>query len=199
MGERDLSPVCFAPSGLKMAILPRHGSGQTYVGKALNKEWRFLSHSNEEVLAIAKDPLGAMATRIDGSMVHGTSPATQIPRLPYAAGSYTYGEQLAKPLAAAAAAAAAGGDDSSEGGGGGVVGGEWAVLLLNRLNTTTQIVLNFLDVGDTSVRCFNVRDLWSHEELGVHELTFDGGLIQPHGCRMLRLAPYMVGANCTLQ
>ena len=199
MGERDLSPVCFAPSGLKMVILPRHGSGQTYVGKALNKEWRFLSRSNEEVLAIAKDPLGAMATRIDGSMVHGTSPAAQIQRLPYAAGSYTYGEQLAKPLAAAAAAAAADGDDSSEGGGVGGVGGEWAVLLLNRLNTTTQIVLNFLDVGDTSVRCFNVRDLWSHEELGVHELTFDGGLIQGHGCRMLRLAPYMVGANCTLQ
>ena len=154
--------------------------------------------SNQEVLAVAKDPLGAMATRIDGSMVHGKSPATQIPRLPYAAGSYTYGEQLAKPLAAAAA-----GGDSGKGAGaaGGIGGGEgaWAVLLLNRLNTTTQIVLNFLDVGDTSVRCFSVRDLWSHEDLGVYELTFDGGLIAPHACRMLKLVPYMVGANCTLQ
>jgi alpha-galactosidase len=132
---------------------------------------------NSEVLAIATDPLGAMATRIDGSMVHGTSPATQIPRLPYAAGTYTYGEQLAKPL---------------------VGSGEWAVLLLNRMNTTTQIVLNFLDVGDTSVRCFTVRDLWSHEQLGMHELTFDGGLIPPHGCRMLRLTAYLAGPNCTL-
>jgi hypothetical protein len=119
-----------------------------------------------------------MATRIDGSMVHGTSPATQIPRLPYAAGTYAYGEQLAKPLAGES--------------------GEWAVLLLNRRNTTTQIALNFLDVGDTSVRCFSIRDLWTHAQLGVYELVFDAGLIPPHGCRMLRLTPHLVGANCTL-
>ena len=40
------------------------------------------------------------------------------------ASKYSYGEQLAKPLA----------------------NGDWAVLLLNRLNVTTEIVLNFLDV-----------------------------------------------------
>jgi len=43
------------------------------------------------------------------------------------AGAYTYGEQLAKPL----------------------VNGDWAVLLLNRRNVTTQITLIFLTVGDT--------------------------------------------------
>ena len=134
--------------------------------------------SNQDVLAVAKDPLGAMATRIDGSMVHGTSPATQIPRLPYAAGTYTYGEQLAKPLA---------GDK-----------GGWAGLLLNRRNVTLQITLNFLDVGDTSVRCFSIRDLWSHENLGVYELTFSGGLVPPHGCRMLKLTPHTIGSNCTI-
>eukprot|EP01050_Picozoa_sp_SAG11_P004932 SAG11_NODE_329_length_10681_cov_7.861274_4_plen_179_part_00 len=155
--------------------------------------------SNKEVLAVNQDPLGAMATRIDGSMVHGTSPATQIPRLPCkcthtfcalcdeasslidcailtdTASSYTYGEQLAKPLA----------------------NGDWAVLLLNRLDVMTQIVLNFLDVGNTSHRCFRVRDLWSHTDLGVHKGTFDGGVLSTHGSRLVRLSPYLIGSNCT--
>ena len=93
-----------------------------------------------------------------------------------AASLYTYGEQLAKPLA----------------------NGDWAVLLLNRLNVTTQIVLNFLDVGNTSYRCFRVRDLWSHKDLGVREGTFDGGLIPAHGSRLVRLSPHMIGSNCTV-
>lgn len=116
-----------------------------------------------------------MATRIDGSMVHGTSPATQIPRLPHAAGLYTYGEQLAKPLE----------------------NGDWAVLLLNRRNTTTQITLNFLDLADTTCSCFTVRDVLSHTDLGVKQGVFDGGLVPAHGCRFLRLSPYVVGPNCT--
>ena len=132
--------------------------------------------TNKEALAVNQDPLGAMATRIDGSMVLGTSPATQLPRLPPNAKSFVYGEQLAKPLA----------------------NGEWAVLLLNRRNVTTQIVLNFLNIGDTSTRCFAVRDLWTHGDLGAHQGTWDGGAIPGHGCRFVRLTPYITGANCTL-
>jgi hypothetical protein len=132
---------------------------------------------NGEAIRINQDELGEMATRIDGSMVHGTSPATQIPRLPHAAGLYTYGEQLAKRLE----------------------NGDWAVLLLNRRNTTTQITLNFLDLADTSFRCFSVRDIWSHSDLGVRQGLFDGGLVPAHGCRFLRLSPHVVGPNCTRQ
>lgn len=81
------------------------------------------------------------------------------------------GEQLEKPLA----------------------NGDIAILLLNRLNTSIDITLNFEDVNDTSKRCWNVRDVWQGADLGRLNGEFVAQKVPPHGCRMLRLSD---GAIC---
>ena len=80
--------------------------------------------------------------------------------------AWSNGEQLEKPLA----------------------NGDTAVLLFNRLNSTMSLALDFEDVGDTSKRCWQVRDLWAGKDLGRHNGTFIAQAVPPHGCRFLRLS-----------
>ena len=75
------------------------------------------------------------------------------------------GEQLARPLA----------------------NGDWAVLLFNRLNSSLAITLDFEDIGDTSKRCFAVRDVWSKTDLGNFTGSFVAEGVPAHGNRFLRL------------
>ena len=106
--------------------------------------------------------------RIDGSRTW----STLLHRTPMQNDAWLNGEQLEKPLA----------------------NGDIAILLLNRLNTSIDITLNFEDVNDTSKRCWNVRDLWQGADLGRQNGTFVATAVPPHGCRMLRLSD---GAICS--
>ena len=111
--------------------------------------------------------LGQMAVRIDGS---SRSPAGLKPRLPATCGLeaiWPNGEHLARPLA----------------------NGDTAVLVFNRLATDLTITLNFEDIGDTTVSCFHVRDVWARADLGVHTSTFVAPSVPMHGSRFLRLKP----------
>ena len=66
--------------------------------------------------------------------------------------------------------------------------GDVAVLLFNRLNTTQTITLDFVDVGNTSLACWAVRDIWNRTDLGRFNGTFVAEEVPPHGNRFLRLS-----------
>jgi alpha-galactosidase len=134
--------------------------------------------TNAEAVAINQDPLGAMAVRIDGA---SASPHGLDRRLPGTcgaggiAGLYPNGEQLARPLA----------------------NGDTAVLVFNRLaDRNVSITLTFTDLGDTTVTCFTVRDVWSYTDVGFFEGSFVAPDVPPHGSRFLRLTPAMNNAQC---
>jgi hypothetical protein len=63
------------------------------------------------------------------------------------------------------------------------------VLLFNRLPSNLTITLNFRDIGDTSVSCFRVRDVWGGADLGMHGGSFEAVGVVLHGSRFLRLTP----------
>jgi len=128
--------------------------------------------SNKDAIAISQDPLGAMAVRIDGSANSGAGLRPRLPGYCEAEDIWPNGEQLAKPLA----------------------NGDTAVLLFNRLERNVSISLNFEDIGDTTQRCFIVRDVWSGRNLGMLLGQFIAEDIPPHGDRFLRLTP----CNATL-
>lgn len=108
--------------------------------------------------------------RIDGA--HSWS--SLLHRLPFATDMWDNGVQLAKPLA----------------------NGDVAVLLFNRANTTKTITLDFVDVGNTSLACWAVRDIWNRTNLGRFNGTFQAKDVPPHGNRFLRLS---AGDVCPLQ
>ena len=109
--------------------------------------------------------------RIDGARTWG-SLQHRLPMQPQHT-NWANGEQLAKPLA----------------------NGDIAVLLFNRLGNATDIVLNFEDVGDTSRRCWDVRDIWAGQDLGRFQGTFAAESVPSHACRFLRLS---AGAVCNV-
>lgn len=57
--------------------------------------------------------------------------------------------------------------------------GDWAVLLFNRLNTTIDITLDFVDVGNTSQLCWHVRDIWNRTDLGRFSGSFFAPAVPP--------------------
>jgi hypothetical protein len=123
--------------------------------------------TNPEAIAIDQDSAGQMAVRIDGA---STSPSGLNHRLPGTCGVeaiWPNGEHLARPLA----------------------NGDTAVLVFNRLAANLTITLNFEDIGDTTVTCFHVRDIWARADLGLHSGRFVAADVPPHGSRFLRLAP----------
>ena len=123
--------------------------------------------TNPEALAINQDRLGKMAVRVDGA---AASPRGLTRRLPATCGLqaiWPNGEHLAKPLE----------------------NGDWAVLVFNRLLSNLSITLDFADIGDTTVVCFHVRDVWARADLGVHSASFVASNVPPHGNRFLRLTP----------
>jgi hypothetical protein len=107
--------------------------------------------------------------RIDGA--RGWS--SLLHRLPLAADTWANGVQLAKPLA----------------------NGDVAVLLFNRANTTRTITLDFVDVGNTSLASWAVRDVWDRANLGRFNGTYEAKDVPPHGNRFLRLS---AGGICPL-
>eukprot|EP00658_Telonema_sp_P-2_P019040 TRINITY_DN17466_c0_g1_i1.p1 TRINITY_DN17466_c0_g1~~TRINITY_DN17466_c0_g1_i1.p1 ORF type:complete len:423 (-),score=79.51 TRINITY_DN17466_c0_g1_i1:324-1592(-) len=114
---------------------------------------------NPEVLAVNQDKLGAMAVRIDV----GWTPWRQLPNAtPPAAPS---SETLAKPLS----------------------NGDWAVLVFNRQDQPQDLVVHFMDVGNTTVRCFSVRDLVGRNDLGVLKNQIVAPAVPAHGCVLYRL------------
>jgi len=122
--------------------------------------------TNPEAISINQDTLGQIGVRIDGS---SKSDVGMVPRLPATCGLesiYPNGEHLARPLA----------------------NGDWAVLLFNRLPSNLTITLDFQDIGDTTISCFHVRDVWTQSDLGVYTGSFKAADVAPHGNRFLRLA-----------
>ena len=70
-----------------------------------------------------------------------------------------------------------------------------AVLIFNRFNTSLNVTLDFQDIGNTSMRCWNARDIWQGRNLGRLNYTF-GATLLPHACRFLRLsAPSQCGPS----
>ena len=129
--------------------------------------------TNTEALAINQDSLGEVAVRIDGG---SRSPGGLTNRLPGTCGLgavWPNGEHLARPLA----------------------NGDTAVLVFNRLATRLDITLHFQDIGDTTVSCFHVRDVWARADLGVHAGTFAAPGVPSHGSRLLRLTPANHSSN----
>jgi hypothetical protein len=123
--------------------------------------------TNPEAIAIDQDALGQMAVRIDGA---SSSPSGLARRLPATCGLeavWPNGEHLARPLA----------------------NGDTAVLVFNRLSSNLTIRLAFKDIGDTTVTCFHVRDVWARADLGVFSDVFVAPEVPPHGNRFLRLTP----------
>ena len=122
--------------------------------------------THKEALAINQDALGEMAVRIDGSRNSGGLK----PRLPATCGLaavWPNGEQLARRL----------------------TNGDFAVLVFNRLATNLTITLNFNDIGDTTVTCFSVRDVWEMKDIGVVADSIAMPHVAPHDSRFLRLTP----------
>lgn len=64
----------------------------------------------------------------------------------------------------------------------------WRLVAKHRPGTAVIQVLNFEDIGNTSLRCWNVRDIWAGEDVGRQNLTFTATAVPPHGCRFLRLS-----------
>eukprot|EP00038_Savillea_parva_P011759 m.199898 g.199898 ORF g.199898 m.199898 type:complete len:546 (-) comp20901_c0_seq1:247-1884(-) len=124
---------------------------------------------NKDAIGINQDPLGKSAVRIDGARTW-TSVMHRLP-LNNPETMWRNGEQLAKPLA----------------------NGDVAVLLFNRLNDTMDLVLNFEDVGNTSLRCWDVYDIWTGQDLGRYNMTFNATAVASHASRFLRLSN---GAIC---
>lgn len=65
--------------------------------------------------------------------------------------------------------------------------GDYAVALMNRGDTTTNIMARFSDFS--SVKKFAVRDLYLRKDLGVFTNFYSGDDIPKHGVVMLRLTP----------
>ena len=124
----------------------------------------------QEAIAINQDPLGKTAVRINGD--HSWDSLMNSGRLPLSPAAWANGEQLAKPLA----------------------NGDWAVLLFNRLNTTIDINMQFVDLGNTSLTCWDVRDIWNRTDLGRFNGGFAAAGVPAHGNRFLRLSN---GSVCT--
>eukprot|EP00038_Savillea_parva_P011640 m.199004 g.199004 ORF g.199004 m.199004 type:complete len:525 (-) comp20636_c0_seq1:131-1705(-) len=123
--------------------------------------------TNPEAIAINQDALGTMATRIDGA---ASSPSGLINRLPATCTLetlYPNGEHFARPLS----------------------NGDWGVVLLNRLTVNKTLVLHFVDIGDTTVTCFRVRDVWLRQDLGTFVSNYTASGVPSHGHRFLRLTP----------
>ena len=138
--------------------------------------------TNPEVLAVHKDPLARMATRVDVGGTHElhvsdlcsagfpacqegpTDPGTKYP-CKECRSNWSVWE---KPLH----------DNSS------------AVMVLNRGTMALNISIDATDLADSTQGTWSARDLWSHSDLGV----FSGALVvnvPAHGVRMLRMSPHV--------
>lgn len=65
--------------------------------------------------------------------------------------------------------------------------GEWIVGLFNREEEASNMSINFLrDLGIKEGKVSNIRDLWTHSDLGAFEGAYKVN-IPAHGCRILRI------------
>jgi len=68
--------------------------------------------------------------------------------------------------------------------------GDYAVLFLNRLaSSTATVTVTWSQLGLNSATSYWVRDLWAHENLGAFKGSFTAQQIPPHGVLMARLSP----------
>jgi len=63
---------------------------------------------------------------------------------------------------------------------------EVAIVLFNRASATQSISVEWKEIGLGS-EAYNVRDLWAHKDLGVHEKSFSAP-VNSHGAVMIRLS-----------
>lgn len=126
--------------------------------------------THPEAIAINQDSLGQMAVRIDGNIDSPQSYGRRIPGECSLRSIWPNGEQVARPLA----------------------NGDFAVVLFNRLDSNLTITLDVQDVGDSTVQCFFVRNVWKRIDLGFFSV-FEAQNVPSHGNVFLRLTP----ANAT--
>lgn len=68
-------------------------------------------------------------------------------------------------------------------------GTKTAVLLMNHLNTTADLTLNFADVPGLACTHCGARDIWNHKDLGAFDGTFTAKAVGGHDCVFLVLTP----------
>ena len=69
-----------------------------------------------------------------------------------------------------------------------LLGGSQAVVLLNRGDSgTTEITVQWSDIGFPVDHSATVRDLWAHQDLGVFRGNYTSPNIASHGVMMLNI------------
>ena len=71
--------------------------------------------------------------------------------------------------------------------------GDWGVALLNRGSGDAEIGIGWQSDLDADWSDATVRDLWAHQDLGVHRDRF-AATVEPHGAMMLRATPGAAGS-----
>jgi hypothetical protein len=67
-------------------------------------------------------------------------------------------------------------------------GGSQAVVLLNRADSgSSEITVNWTDIGFPVDHSAVVRDLWAHQDLGVFTGNYTSPKIDPHAVMMLNI------------
>jgi len=67
--------------------------------------------------------------------------------------------------------------------------GSIGVVLLNRGNDTSDITVQWSDIGLPSGATVNIRDLWAHQSLGSATGSYTSKAIPSHGSVTLKLTP----------
>jgi hypothetical protein len=70
---------------------------------------------------------------------------------------------------------------------GSFTGGQFAVLLLNRLNVAQNLIVNWSDLGLNTGSSATVRDLWAHQNLGSFTGSYTATNIPAHSSVMLKI------------
>ncbi|MEX0982591.1 MAG: glycoside hydrolase family 27 protein [Bacteroidales bacterium] len=67
-------------------------------------------------------------------------------------------------------------------------GDAYSVVLLNKTESSREIDFSWRQIGLEQNEIFEIRDLWEHQDLGVHKGSFSVK-VASHGCAMLKLSP----------
>jgi alpha-galactosidase len=69
-----------------------------------------------------------------------------------------------------------------------LTGGSQAVVLLNRADGgSSEITVNWSDIGFPVDHSAKVRDLWAHQDVGVFTGNYTSPKIDPHAVMMLNI------------
>ena len=69
-----------------------------------------------------------------------------------------------------------------------LAGGSQAVVLLNRGDSgSAEITVKWIDIGFPAHHAANVRDLWTHQDLGIFQNNYTSPKIDSHAVMMLKI------------